>query len=415
VNNPRDLNLADFFDGHDRDPLRAPEAFTAWRAASPREQALFRRPALGPTGPRTMVQTEHGPREVLNLASLDYLGLNRHPVVAHAISLAVSQWGSGACGVPMLTGTTALHEALERDVAELCHQDAAALFTSGFAGGTGLMAALLRRGDVAVADEKAHMCWMDGVRQSGARLATFAHDNPEDLDRVLSLHRERRRLVVVDGLYSMDGDVADLPGLLDVCEVHGVGLIVDEAHSIFALGERGGGVVEQQGVRDRVRLQFGTFSKALSQVGAFAAAGSALVEYARMYAHPFVFSAAMPPAQVAGIRAAMQVLRDEPDHRRTLADNTAYYRAQLRGLGLDLGPGDTHVVPIIVGDARELLFDAALAMLERGLYVVPIDYPAVPEDGLRFRTAVTAAHARADLDEALNIIEDCVARPLRNG
>jgi glycine C-acetyltransferase len=372
VNNPRDLNLADFFDGHDSDPLRAPEAFTAWRAASPREQALFRRPALGPTGPRTMVQTEHGPREVLNLASLDYLGLNRHPVVAHAISLAVSQWGSGACGVPMLTGTTALHEALERDVAELCHQDAAALFTSGFAGGTGLMAALLRRGDVAVADEKAHMCWMDG-------------------------------------------DVADLPGLLDVCEVHGVGLIVDEAHSIFALGERGGGVVEQQGVRDRVRLQFGTFSKALSQVGAFAAAGSALVEYARMYAHPFVFSAAMPPAQVAGIRAAMQVLRDEPDHRRTLADNTAYYRAQLRGLGLDLGPGDTHVVPIIVGDARELLFDAALAMLERGLYVVPIDYPAVPEDGLRFRTAVTAAHSRADLDEALNIIEDCVARPLRNG
>lgn len=257
------------------------------------------------------------------------------------------------------------------------------------------------------------MCWMDGVRQSGARLATFGHNDPDDLDRVLTRHRAQRRLVVVDGLYSMDGDVADLSRLLDVCDAHGVGLIVDEAHSIFALGEHGGGVVEAQGERERVRLHFGTFSKALSQIGGFAAADDDLVEYMRMYAHPFVFSAAPPPAQVAGIRAAMKVVRDEPERRVTLAENAAYFRAQLQGLGLNIGTGRTHVVPIIVGDDRALLFDAALSMLARGLYVVPIDYPAVPEDGLRFRTAVTATHSRADLDEALQIIEDCVARPLR--
>ena len=411
--NPRDQSLADFHHGHDTDPLRAPADFVAWRAASPREQALFRRPVLGPTGPRTLVQTEQGPRSVLNLASLDYLGLNAHPGVAAAIGDAVQTWGTGACGVPMLTGTTALHRALEADVAALCGREAATLFTSGFAGGTGLMSALLRRGDVAIADEKAHMCWMDGVRQSGARLATFSHEDPADLDRVLTRHRDARRLVVVDGLYSMDGDVADLPALLEVCDAHGVGLIVDEAHSMFAIGEHGGGVVEAQGVGERVRLHFGTFSKALSQVGAFGAADADLIDYARMYAHPFVFSAAMPPAQVAGIRAAIQVVRDEPQRRAALAENAAYFRAQLAGMGLDIGPGHTHVVPIIVGDDRELLFGGALAMLERGLYVVPIDYPAVPEDALRFRTAVTATHSRADLDEALSILEDCVARPLR--
>jgi glycine C-acetyltransferase len=411
--NPRDFNLADFHQGHDTDPLRAPDDFIEWRAASPREQALFRRAALGPTGARTRVHTEEGPRIVLNLASLDYLGLNQHPRVAAAIADAVRAWGTGACGVPMLTGTSALHERLESDVAELCGRESGALFTSGFAGGTGIMSAVLRRGDVAVADEKAHMCWMDGIRQSGARLATFAHNDADDLDRVLTHHRERRRLVVVDGLYSMDGDVADLPRLLDVCDAHGVGLIVDEAHSIFAVGEQGGGVVEAQGERERVRLHFGTFSKALSQVGGFATADRDLVEYMRMYAHPFVFSAALPPAQVAGIRAAMKVVRDEPERRVLLAENAAYFRAQLTGLGLDVGPGETHVVPIIVGDDRELLFDAALQMLARGLYVVPIDYPAVPEDELRFRTAVTAAHTRADLDEALGIIEDCIARPMR--
>ncbi len=411
--NPRDYNLADFYQGHDTDPLRAPEEFTAWRSASPREQALFRRAALGPTGARTRVHTEQGPRMVLNLASLDYLGLNQHPSVAAAIADAVRVWGSGACGVPMLTGTSALHERLESDVAQLCGRESGALFTSGFAGGTGIMSAVLRRGDVAIADEKAHMCWMDGTRQSGARLATFSHNDPDDLDRVLTRHREQRRLVVVDGLYSMDGDVADLPRLLDVCDGHGVGLIVDEAHSIFALGERGGGVVEAQGERDRVRLHFGTFSKALSQLGGFAAADADLVEYMRMYAHPFVFSAALPPAQVAGIRAAMNVLRDEPGRRVVLAENAAYFRAQLQAMGLNIGTGQTHVVPIIVGDDRELLFDAALQMLERGLYVVPIDYPAVPEDGLRFRTAVTAAHSRADLDEALEIIEHCVVRAIR--
>ncbi len=411
---PRKLGLADFYHGHDTDPLLAPPEFADWVRATPREQALFSRPLLSAAGPRSIVSSEGGPKDVLNLASLDYLGINRHPEVVQAQKDALDEWGSGACGVPLLTGTTRLHRALEADVAELSTRQAGAIFASGFAGGVGLMAALLRRGDVAITDEKTHMCWMDGIRESGARLATFAHGDAADLERKLEQHAGSRRLVVVDALYSMDGDVADLPALLDVCDAHGVGLIVDEAHSIFALGDTGGGVTEAQGVTGRVRMMFGTFSKALSQLGGFAAADEDLIRYARMYAHPFVFSSALPPAVVAGIRAAMAVMQREGDRRRQLAENASYFRDGLTAMGLSFGASTTHVVPVMVGDARDVLYDAALSMFERGLYVVPIDYPAVPEDRLRFRAAITATHTREDLDEALNIIEDEVAAKLRS-
>ncbi len=403
---PRLLTAADFYMGHDDDPLRPPPDFVRWRAATAREQASYQRPMHGSVGPRTRVLVDGEPREVLNFGSLDYLGLNRHPDVIAAMRAAPEEWGTGACGVPMLTGTLSLHHGIESLAAALAHQSGAMLFSSGFAGGVGLMSALLRRGDVAVADEYAHMCWMDGIRLSGARLATFAHNDPEDLDRVLGEHAGKRRLVVVDGLYSMDGDYARLPELLDVTEAHGAGLVVDEAHSIFAVGEGGGGVSELLGVSERISLLFGTFSKALSQLGGFAAADPELLEYAKVFAHPYGFSAALPPTLSVGIAAAMRVSADTPVLRERLADNARYFREGLRGLGFDTGRSESHVIPLILGDQRLRLYESARRLLDRGLYVVPVDYPAVPEDAVRFRFAVTAAHARADLDEALGIVED---------
>jgi glycine C-acetyltransferase len=253
---------------------------------------------------------------------------------------------------------------------------------------------------------------MDGIRTTGARLATFPHGDLDALAALLDRYRDRRRLVVVDGLYSMDGDVADLPAILDVCDAHGVGLIVDEAHSIFALGPTGGGATEQLGVERRVRLLFGTFSKALAMLGGFVSGGRDLLEYARLYAHPFGFSAALPPAYAAGIMAATRIARTATDRRERLADNARYFRDAARQLGLDTGTSTTHVIPIIVRD-RLFLYEAGLRLRERGVYVVPVDYPAVPENAVRFRVAISAAHTRADLDEALNVIEDVVARPLR--
>lgn len=411
----RRMNLADFYPGHDTDPLAAPPDFVAWRAATSREQSLFQQPLLGAAGPRTTLEVNGAPRELVNMASLDYLGLNRHPRVVAAAREALEAWGTGACGVPLLSGTTRLHRELEAELSRMLGRPSTLLFPSGFSGGVGLMSALLRRGDVALADEKAHMCWLDGIRQSGAQLIMFPHQDVAALDALLEKHRGARRLVVVDGLYSMDGDLANLPALLEVCEAHGVGLVVDEAHSIFSLGESGGGATELLGAQRRVRLLFGTLSKSLSNLGGFVSGDEGLLAYARLYAHPFGFSAALPPAVVAGALAAVRVSfgPEGAAMRRKLAENASYFREGARAMGLDTGASTTHVVPLIVGSERELLYDGTLAMLERGLYIVPIDYPAVPEDSLRLRAAVSAGHSRADLDQALNILEDCVARPLR--
>ena len=409
---PRTLNLADFYSGHDTDPLCAQPEFLDWRSATAREQSLFQQSLAGAAGPRTRLLVNGTVREVINLASLDYLGLNRHPAVAAAIAAGLDQWGVGACGVPLLTGTARTHRDLERTMSDLLERPDTMLFPSGFSGGVGLMLALLRRGDVAIADARAHMCWMDGIRTSGAQLATFPHGDLHELDRLLTVHKNARRLVVVDGLYSMDGDVPDLPATLDVCEAHGVGLIVDEAHSIFALGDTGGGVTEQQGVQKRVRLLFGTFSKGLSMLGGFASGEAGLLDYARLYAHPFGFSAALPPAYAAGILTAVGIARDAVTLRDRLAANASYFRKSVQDLGLDTGVSTTHVVPIIFRD-RAFLYESGLRLRERGVYVVPIDYPAVPEDAVRFRISISAAHSRADLDEALTAIEEVVATPLR--
>jgi glycine C-acetyltransferase len=218
--------------------------------------------------------------------------------------------------------------------------------------------------------------------------------------------------VFVDGLYSMDGDMADLPRLLDVAEAHRVGMLVDEAHSILCCGDTGGGVIEHFGVGSRVGLQYGTFSKGFSAAGGFAASSRDVIEYLRFYANPYGFTCALPPAVVAGLVAALDVMEAEPDHRRRLWDNAAYFRGALQAMGIDTGTSTSYIVPIIVGD-RTLLYELGHALRERGLFVTPVDYPTVPLDQARFRASVTALHARADLDRALQILEDVFVPVMR--
>ena len=410
---PRTLNLADFYAGHDTDPLAAAPEFVEWARATSRERGLFQQPLAASAGPRTTLVVDGREREFINLASLDYLGLNRHPAIAAAIAESFARWGVGACGVPLLTGMSTVQRDLESEVSAMLGRENTTLFPSGFSGGVGLMLALLRAGDVAIADAKAHMCWLDGIRSTGAQLKMFPHGDLDALASLLDRHRDRRRIVVVDGLYSMDGDLADLPRILDVCDAHGVGLVVDEAHSIFALGPNGGGATEQLGVEKRVRLLFGTFSKGLAMLGGFASGSADLLAYARLYAHPFGFSAALPPAYAAGVLAATKIARGAAALRDRLSENARYFRRALQAMGLDTGASTTHVIPIILRD-RQLLYEAGLSLRDRGVYVVPVDYPAVPEDAVRFRIAISAAHAPEDLDAALNVIEDVVARPLRS-
>jgi glycine C-acetyltransferase len=219
---------------------------------------------------------------------------------------------------------------------------------------------------------------------------------------------------VVDGIYSMDGDMARLPELLDVAEAHGVPIFVDEAHSILACGPTGGGAAEHLAVQHRVGIQFGTCSKAFASLGAFAVSARETLHYMRYYAHPYTFSACMPPYIAAGMLAVLEVNRRETGLRGRLAANAEYFRSQARSLGLSTGNSTTHIVPIVVGDDRALLYEACALMRRRGLFLPPVDYPTVAQDQVRYRCSVTAAHTRADLDEALNILADTLVPALRS-
>jgi 7-keto-8-aminopelargonate synthetase-like enzyme len=367
----------------------------------------------GPSLPITRVRTVDGTVRVVNLTGYGYLGLVRHPAVVAAAKAALDEYGTGACGSPMLAGKIEPLVALERKLAALTRRPGVLVFNSGFGGALGTAAGIMRKGDVAVLDERAHVSLMDGVRLTGARLATFAHNEPADLDRVLNIHAGARRVVFVDGLYSMDGDVADLPRLLAVAESHGVGTIVDEAHSMFCFGASGGGLVEHFGVVERVGVHYGTFSKGLSAAGGFCATSLELADYLRCYANAYGFTCALPPATVAGLCAALDVVAAEPWRRDRLAENAAYFRGALQGLGIDTGHSTTHVVPLILGEERILLYELGLELRRRGVFLTPVDYPTVSLDQVRFRASVTADHSRADLDEALQVLADVLVPALR--
>jgi glycine C-acetyltransferase len=254
---------------------------------------------------------------------------------------------------------------------------------------------------------------MDGVRLSGARLTTFEHNDVTSLDAALLAATGRRRIVVVEGIYSMDGDMAPLPAILDVADAHGAPVLVDEAHSFLTCGASGRGAVEHFGVGGRVRLQYGTFSKAFAGLGGFVGGPEATIDYLRCYASSYGFSCALPPATVAGLTAALEVAMREPRLRTRLWDNADYFRTAVRGLGISTGASSTFVVPLIVGSDRALLYELGHAMRDRGLFLAPVDYPSVPQDQVRFRAAISAAHTRADLDEALNILSDVMAPRVR--
>jgi glycine C-acetyltransferase len=211
----------------------------------------------------------------------------------------------------------------------------------------------------------------------------------------------------------MNGDMADLPALLEVTEAHGVSVMIDEAHSMLACGTGGRGVAEHFGVEERIRLTYGTFSKAFAGVGGFLSGPRETLDYLRLYANPYGYSCALPPSVVAALLRALDLVTRDDTLRRRLRDNADYFRAQVRGLGLSVGSSTTHVVPIVIGDNRGALYELGHEMLARGLFLAPVDYPSVPQDQVRFRAAVTAAHSRADLDEALNIIADTIVPRLR--
>ena len=402
---PAKLSLSDFIAGETNDPLEPPPTFTQWMRAATWAVELYEPEMLAQAEARTTINYDGKPRSVINLCSYNYLGLANHPEVIAAAHDALRTHGLGACGSPMLSGMTDLHRELEQRVAEFLGREDAMLFNSGFGGALGTISGLLRKSDVAVLDNRSHLSLRDGAVLSRCRTEKFEHNDAASLDAALRRHEGRRRLVIVEGIYSMDGDFGNLAELMDVAEVHGASVFVDEAHSMLACGENGRGAAEKFGISDRVPLIYGTFSKAFGALGGFVAGAKETLRYLRFYAHPYVYSCALPPVVVAGILKALEIGVREPQLRKQLWENADYFHAQLRNLGIDTGKSTTYIMPIVIGD-RERMYRLGHELRRRGLWVAPVDYPAVPQNRICFRACVTAKHTRADLDEALNILDD---------
>src|SRR3954467_6198483 len=402
---PGKFSLNDFLVGGSKDPLQPPPVFTQWHRIVSWAVELYEPELIGPAEARTKLNYGGHSHPVINLCSYNYLGLANHPEVIAAAHEALSTHGLGACGSPPLSGMSDLHRQLEKRMAEFLGYEDAMLFNSGFGGALGSISGLMRKSDVAVMDNRSHLSLRDGAVLARTRVDRFEHNDPASLDAALSRHKTKRRLVIVEGIYSMDGDFGQLDALIDVAHSHDASVFVDEAHSMLACGPTGRGAVEHFGVNKKVRILYGTFSKAFGALGGFVAGSKEMLDYLRLYAHPYVYSCALPPVVVAAILKALELGTSQPELRKRLWENADYFHKGLDALGLDTGNSTTYIMPIVIGD-RERMYRLGHELRHRGLWVAPVDYPVVPQDKICFRSCVTANHTRADLDEALNILAD---------
>ena len=337
-------------------------------------------------------------REMIMLASNDYLGLSFHPKVVEAARAALLKWGTSPTGARVSNGSRAYHLELEEKLAAFLGKEACHVHAAGYLSCLSGVAAFAQKGDVILADKNIHSCLWDGIRLSTAAVERFSHNNPDDLRAVAaSLPAATPKMMVVEGVYSMEGHIAHLPGLLSVARDHACFNVLDDAHGFGVLGRQGRGTADHFGLTDQVDIICGSLSKSLASTGGFVAGDKALIEYLRTHGKHTLFSAALSPAQAAAASAALDVLQSEPEHLERLWANTRRYTAMLTSLGLDTWGSETPAVPVVIGDkARAYAFWQAL--LEKGVFTVMSIAPAVPVGKDLIRTAISAAHTDAQLD-----------------
>ena len=341
-------------------------------------------------------------RRLLMLSSYDYLDLIGHPAINEAAVEAVRANGTGTGGVRLLTGTTALHRALESDLAALKGTEAALALSSGYAANVGAISSLFGPRDLVVADERIHRSLIEGCSVSRVPVRTFRHNDPASLHSVLeATAKVQRRLIAVEGVYSMDGDICRLPEIVALKERHGAFLLVDEAHTLGVLGPTGRGVHEHFGLPGTcAEIWTGSLSKTIPSTGGYIAGSRDLIIYFQHGIAPFMFSAALSPASAAAARAALAVMDREPDRIARLRQNAGRLREGLAAQGWNIGPSETALIPVIVGDDVEA-YTLARRLLDEGVFTTAIVPPAVPRDGARLRLCATAALTMEDLEEAL--------------
>jgi 8-amino-7-oxononanoate synthase len=335
------------------------------------------------------------------LGSNNYLGLTHHPKVLEAASRALSRYGSGCTGSRFLNGTLDLHEQLERSLAEFLGKEDCLVFSTGYSANLGLISGLVGRGDIVYLDKLDHASIVDGAKLSYGETERFNHGDLANLERRLERNGPNRgAMVVVDGVYSMEGNIANVPGLSRIARKYGAALALDDAHAIGVLGPNGDGTAAHFGLIDEVDIIAGTFSKSLASIGGFVAASDSVIHYLRHHSRPLIFTASLPPANTAGVLAALQVLQQEPERRDQLWANTKHLQNGFRDLGFQIGPTETPIVPVLIGPL-EKTFLMWRRLFDAGVFTNPVAPPAVPPSQCRLRTSVMATHSFEQIDFAL--------------
>ncbi|MBI5838157.1 MAG: pyridoxal phosphate-dependent aminotransferase family protein [Candidatus Eisenbacteria bacterium] len=344
-------------------------------------------------------------REMVMVGSNNYLGLTHDPRVLEAAEEASRRYGTGCTGSRFLNGTLDIHLELEAELAAFSGKQAAMMFSTGFFTNQGAIATLVGRSDVVIIDKLDHASIVEGCMLSMGQTERFKHNDLAELERILAnLEPRKGRLIAVDGIFSMEGDIAPLPPILELCHKYGARLLVDEAHSTGVLGAHGAGTCEHFGVAAQTDVITATFSKSFASIGGYVAADADVIDYLRHHSRPFIFSAAMPPYAVATVRAALKIIREEPERRENLWKNARYMMENFRRLGFDIGGCETPIVPVITGDTHTTLV-VWKQLFEEGVFTNPVVSPAVPENQCRIRTSYIATHTREQLDFVLDKFE----------
>ena len=346
-------------------------------------------------------------KEVINLSSNNYLGLTTHPKLRRAAIDATRRYGVGSGAVRTITGTMKIHMDLEEQIARFKKVEACVVFQSGFTANAGTVSAILGKEDLIISDELNHASIIDGCRLSRATIKVFKHKDIADCERVLKETENwpGKKLLITDGVFSMEGDIADLPALCDLAERFNCIMMVDDAHSSGVLGNRGRGTIDHCGVHGRVDIQVGTLSKAIGAIGGYVCGSKDLIEFLYHRARPFLFSTSHPPSVTATCQAAFELLDSEAGEKliKKLWANTKLFKRKLKKLGFKTGESETPITPILVGDAGKA-FEFSRELFSEDVLAMAIGFPTVPEGKARLRTIVTATHKRADLERAAEII-----------
>lgn len=339
-------------------------------------------------------------RRMVMIGSNNYLGLTNHPKVKEAAIEAIKKYGTGCAGSRFLNGTLDIHEELEAKLARFIDKESALIFSTGFQTNLGAISAIAGKDDIVIIDKMDHASIFDGCKLSFGETKKYRHNDMEDLERILKQNGERSILIIIDGVFSMEGDIAKLPEIVSLAEKYGARVMVDDAHGIGVLGKNGKGTAEHFGIEDRVDIIMGTYSKSLASIGGFIAASEEVIHYIKHISRPLIFSASPPPASVAAVSAAIDIIIAEPERRSRLWENTRKMKEGFNSLGFDTGLSETPIIPVIVGEDQKA-FLMGRGLHEEGVFANVAVSPAVPNGKALIRTSFMATHTEEQLDRVL--------------